>query len=1366
MTPMIHSRIHLCFALFEHLSFLPCKNSDAQANRSIERGIRLILALVLITTSLVATISPAYAAPNHQPHVDPDWVLFGEKGGDRLGAALTGGDFNADGYSDLVVSAMGHPYSNNDGEVLVYYGGPDGLGTEPDWIETGARSHDRFGTAVANAGDMNGDGIDDLLIGAPGVAESGMLYLYLGGEEGLAQTPAWEVGDQNDFESLGVTVATGDVNGDGWIDVIAGATEYDRYTGAIYVYYNSAEGLSTEYNWWAQGSEYNDEYGQALAVGDVNADGYADIAVGGPGAKDGGFAVLYLGSEDGVVNDLAWAYISEEWSELFGQSLTMGDVDGDGYDDLLVGITGYDVMRGAVILYPGTDDGIESVPTWQVQGEARGDQLGQSVGFIPRLGEDGVIRQDIIMGAYTYPENDEIGRVYRFYSEAGLPESLPSWVVTGGEKEDFFGEILANIGDVNGDGAPDLAVSSPGHDEARGQIAVFYGTNVVTEPIVATEGATEGTTTSADYTVLSEQLVEIEETRLFSISPDGQWLLGEREEAWLCVYAVDLNGGSLEEANCVNWVETIDAPIHYASFAWSPDSRYVALTEEGQRFFYESDIWLYDVTEASLYNLTDDDLAGNVMTLDSETGATMIDWYPTWSPDGSQLAFARSSIAERMTTIELLTEGDIESTTYTMVSEEETLLIASPMQWLPNADGLFFTWLSADSGDPNWGIWLATADGDEPQKLLDADPELGIPTLRGVSAEGDMLLLHYPMAEFAGESWSPYALHDLTTGETTKLEPRSTLLQEYVRVTSAIISPDGTQLLYVAVAETDEFYEGYLTILRDLESGNEQILHVTDERVGIERVLGHGINWADNDTVFLSKMQIPEAGLLLELGEAAPAGASESTDVAELVAEGYTLARSFKFEEAIMLLTQALELDPNNAEVYAYRGLSHIGLSRWQPGVENLITAFDLDPTLGIDYLELFDRGIEDNPDSAAHYNDRGRALLALGEYSRAMIDFDRAVTLEPEIAIYYANRGLAYVQMNFREPAFADFAAAIELDPTYFRVYYDRGVAYLEEGEFVLALEDFNQALELNPDHVPALNNRAALAMMAEEYAVAVDDYTSAIALSPTDADLYENRGTAHYRLEEYEAAMADFDRSLELDPEQATVHRRRGLIYYNLDDLATALAEFDQALAIDDTLLDAYLSRGLTYYLLEEYENAATDLEFYLMWAGEVENRDQINDILYEAISQTEGSKIVSPTPVPNQTADQENEQPSGDSVTESWPQIIYAGGGKIAEITASGEVWIYGDKVGDIVDGDIWVEGDDEGDLTEDGEVWYAGDKIGDITSDGEVWYEGDKIGDIEADGTIWYEGNVIGSTEDGKHEYAAIILFYDFYNEFLQ
>ena len=278
------------------------------------------------------------------------------------------------------------------------------------------------------------------------------------------------------------------------------------------------------------------------------------------------------------------------------------------------------------------------------------------------------------------------------------------------------------------------------------------------------------------------------------------------------------------------------------------------------------------------------------------------------------------------------------------------------------------------------------------------------------------------------------------------------------------------------------------------------------------------------------------------------------------------------------------------------------------------------------------------------------------------------------------------------------------------------------------------------------------------QEFADAIELFNQVIEIDPAVADAYAFRGLSFLGLSQREEGVEDLVMAFALEP-------ALGVEYLTVFDRAVA-TDFDHAIAVDAELYDAYLSRGLTHYLLENYVAAATGLEHYLTWTPDAENRERLNERLFDAINQTESGELASPASAPGQSADNTTEQRGDESMMALWPQIIYAGGGKIAEISADGDVWIYSNYVGNVVAGDIWVEGNDEGDLTDDGEVWMAGDKIGDITVDREIWYEGEKIGEVEADGTIWYEENVIGSTEGGKWEYAAVLLFYGFYDEFLQ
>lgn len=208
------------------------------------------------------------------------------------------------------------------GRVLVVAGYNDNSGVlnsaelyDPaarSWSATGENWGDEFGSALASAGDLNGDGYDDVVIGAHGFPSgdgpSGKAYLYAGSAEGLAGSPSWTAtGASYDYE-FGISVSSaGDVNGDGYADVLIGAygyPTYNTYQGAAYLYGGSASGLSADPVWSVTGESAGDRLGNSVSgAGDVNRDGFADFLVGAYGAPGGAYqgqVTLYYGSAAGV----------------------------------------------------------------------------------------------------------------------------------------------------------------------------------------------------------------------------------------------------------------------------------------------------------------------------------------------------------------------------------------------------------------------------------------------------------------------------------------------------------------------------------------------------------------------------------------------------------------------------------------------------------------------------------------------------------------------------------------------------------------------------------------------------------------------------------------------------------------------------------------------------------------------------------------------------------------------------------------------------------------------------------------------------------------------------------------------------------
>jgi hypothetical protein len=356
-----------------------------------------------------------------------------------------------------------------------------------------------FGDGVAGAGDVNGDGYDDVIVGAPGYNLGqdvyGAAFVFLGSETGIADgdlsTAAAKLESNQGSSAFGQSVAgAGDVNGDGYDDVIVGASSYAAngiQGGAAFLFLGSATGIAGgDLSSAAARFESNQRYaffgGSVAGAGDVNGDGYDDVIVGAPGyegAIPGGAAFLFLGSAAGIAGgDLSTAAAKLESNLLYanlGESVAgVGDVNGDGYDDVIVGAPGGGAPGaenpGAAFLFLGSATGIAdgdlSTAATTLESTQPFSTFGRSVAGAGDVNGDGY--DDVIVGAPDLRDANEIpsGAAFLYLGSAtGIADGDLSTAATRLEStlpREYLGSSVAGAGDVNSDGYDDVVVGASG----------------------------------------------------------------------------------------------------------------------------------------------------------------------------------------------------------------------------------------------------------------------------------------------------------------------------------------------------------------------------------------------------------------------------------------------------------------------------------------------------------------------------------------------------------------------------------------------------------------------------------------------------------------------------------------------------------------------------------------------------------------------------------------------------------------------------------------------------------------------------------------------------------------------------------------
>ena len=469
-------------------------------------------------------------------------------------AVSSAGDVNGDGFDDIIIGAnTADPNGNSGaGESYVVFGTSGGFSSSLDlssldgsngFTINGIDSGDGSGFAVSSAGDLNGDGFDDIIIGAffaspNGNARAGESYVVFGASGGFAASLDLSALDgSNGFTINGIDTSdssarslssAGDLNGDGFDDIIIGADRADPYsTGESYVVFGASGGFAASLDLSAldgsngfilNGIDASDFSGRSVSsAGDVNGDGFDDIIIGAPAADpngnygagesyvvfgtSGGFAASFdLSALDGsngfTINGI-------DSGDSSGRSVSSaGDVNGDGFDDIIIG-AGYGAAGESYVVFGksggftasldlSTLDGSNGFVLNGINGGDFSDGTVSSAGDVNGDGFD-----DIIIGVNLADPNSNsyIGESYVVFGKAGgfaasfdlsALDGSNGFTINDIDSGDYAGDFVSSAGDVNGDGFDDIIIgatyAAPNGNSYAGESYVVFGAEFFVTP--------------------------------------------------------------------------------------------------------------------------------------------------------------------------------------------------------------------------------------------------------------------------------------------------------------------------------------------------------------------------------------------------------------------------------------------------------------------------------------------------------------------------------------------------------------------------------------------------------------------------------------------------------------------------------------------------------------------------------------------------------------------------------------------------------------------------------------------------------------------------------------------------------------------
>lgn len=895
------------------------------------------------------------------------WQVYGEETDSQFGNMVdSAGDVNGDGYDDIVVSAPGTFDGSVGGSVHVYHGGPDGLDTTPSFRAVGEEGSSRFGNSVSAAGDMNGDGFDDLVVSA-GDAER--IYYYLGTEGGLASTPSAELqGEEYDFIFGQGIDQLGDVNGDGYDDIVVDAVNIDD-TVKAYVYLGSDTGPSEtpDQRIVLQNPDRGDVVVQG--VGDLNNDGYMDMGIGlaVPGYTESGSGAVfvYFGNQDGVAAEASVVINGDELGDEFGGAVARaGDVNGDGYADLLVGAPNSSEggnYAGKVYLYYGSGDGLlpatasaSAFKQWHpsreqvIQSQIPGEAFGWQTAIVPDVNGDSY--DELAIASFGNADTGMPGRLLIYYGsvdgvsehpdwEVG-PEEWPALVNARGEQLTDAGAFaVAGIGDSNGDGYNDVAVTVASAVDEASLLLIYSGSE---------NGLSAEPGWSIEPVEPSVEIIGVRLTALGDVNGDGFMDLGvisvpvsEDDATRFSIYHGSAQGLA-EKANLSRTLPLSD-----------PFMLEIAPLGDANGDGYA------DVVVGAPGSLASD-VAQISVLFGSDEG---IDVVPVWEEN------ARND--NTLLGMRVAGTGDIDG------------------------DGFpdFATTLTDESASTQ--EILIYINGDELTKQKIAHPE---PSSIGFALGG--------IGDLNGDGYNDLITAGISNDGLTWYafggSDEGIMAQPFF--TRELSGQEPVQLIFQTFAAGDLNGDGYA----DFAYSNLDLSQLqSSEPTGSEVVVIYGNHDSSENTA---------PPLLDPTALKAPLTAREDSR-SLLVAKGLwelgtELLAAGDYDEAVLKFEQAIEADSSYAPAYNGRGRAHLGREDFENALTDFDRAIQLDVTLWPPY---FNRGV-------IHFQQE--------DYQQAFKDLTMAIGLEPTMSASYYWRGYTYIALGKMDAAIQDLEIYLTLEP------------------------------------------------------------------------------------------------------------------------------------------------------------------------------------------------------------------------------------------------------------------------------------------------------------------------------------------------